>query len=120
MDAKPSSLYLCGSFLLGCALVIWFFWENELHGKELVAAGVPTMACAAWNCAWKATQRTTMPVSEAPWPWLLAPTNAVEKVEEANAGYWLMADDKEADAKSPRLQMGSLAHAPGKRATAPL
>ena len=49
MDAKPSSLYLYGSFLLGCALVIWFFWENDLHEKELIAAGVPTMAFAAWS-----------------------------------------------------------------------
>lgn len=65
MDTKPSSLYLYGSFLLGCALIIWFFWENNLQGKELVAAGVPTMACAAW------TLQMVMPVSKAPWSWLV-------------------------------------------------
>ena len=65
MDSEPSLLYLCGSFLLGCALVIWFFWENDLHGKELVAAGVPTMMLAAC-CLQKA-----MPLSEAPWSWLV-------------------------------------------------
>ena len=75
MDAKPSSLYLYGSFLLGCALVIWFFWENDLHGKELIAAGVPTMAFAAWGL------QMVMPVSKAPWSWLSAPTKAVAKVE---------------------------------------
>ena len=65
MDSEPSLLYLCGSFLFGCALVIWFFWENALHGKELVAAGVPTMMLAAC-CLQKA-----MPLSEAPWSWLV-------------------------------------------------
>ena len=65
MDAKPSSLYLRGSFLLGCALVIWFFWENDLQGKELVAAGVPSMVLAACGL------RKAMPLSEAPWSWLV-------------------------------------------------
>merc|ERR1711871_410601 len=71
MDAKPSSLYLCGPFLLGCALVIWFFWENNLQGKELVIAGVPTMVFAAWSL------QMVMPVPKAPWSWLSAPTKAV-------------------------------------------
>ena len=65
MDSTPSSLYLFVSFLIGCALVIWFFWENALHGKELVAAGVPTMAFAAWSL------QMVMPVSKAPWSWLV-------------------------------------------------
>ena len=64
MDSTPSSLYLFVSFLIGCALVIWFFWENDLQGKELVAAGVPTMACAALGL------QMVMPVSKAPWSWL--------------------------------------------------
>ena len=75
MDAKPSSLYLCGSFLLGCALVIWFFWENDLHGKELVAAGVPTMACAALGL------QMVMPVSKAPWSWLVyGPRSSLSRI----------------------------------------
>ena len=65
MNSKPSSLYLCVPFLLGCVLVIWFFWENNLQGKELVIAGVPTMVFAAWSL------QMAMPVSEAPWSWLV-------------------------------------------------
>ena len=49
--------------------------ENDLQGKELVAAGLPTMAFAAWSL------QMVMPVSKAPWRWLSAPTKAVSKVE---------------------------------------
>ena len=65
MDAKPSSLYLRGSVVLGCGLLMWFYWENNLNGKELVAAGIPSMLLAAW-CL-----QAAVPVSEAPWAWLV-------------------------------------------------
>jgi len=66
MDAKPSSLYLQGSLLLGCALIVWFFLENDLHGQMLVVVGMPAMFLAA------VALDKAVPLSEAPWAWLVA------------------------------------------------
>jgi len=65
MDAKPSSQYLQGSLLLGCALVMWFFLENDLHGQMLVVVGMPAMFLAA------VALDKAVPLSEAPWAWLV-------------------------------------------------
>jgi len=64
MDAKPSSLYLQGSLLLGCVLIMWFFLENDLHGQMLVVVGMPAMFLAA------VALDKAVPLSEAPWAWL--------------------------------------------------
>ena len=50
MDTKPSSLYLHGSLMVGCALMMWFFVENDLHGQTLLVVGIPVMFLAASAC----------------------------------------------------------------------
>jgi len=72
MDAKPSSGYLRLSLVCGCALIMWFFFENNLHGQMLVGVGMPLMALAAVGLD------KAMPLSEAPWAWLVyAPSGSV-------------------------------------------
>ena len=77
MDAKPSTIHLRGSAVLGYALITWFFIENDLYGQELVAVGMPVLALAAMGL------ERAFPVTQSPWAckWLLFPSETSAKLE---------------------------------------
>jgi len=50
-EQRPFMGHLRHSVWMGCALVMWFFAENDLHGKMLVLVGVPIMGLAPYGFA---------------------------------------------------------------------
>jgi len=111
MDAKPSSLYLQGSLLLGCALIMWLFLENDLHGQMLVVVGMPAMFLAA------VALDKAVPLSEAPWAWLVhGPSRSLSFFTDPNKQNEAVEIVELASTSVATLPLPTMGHASGEAA----